>query len=243
MNISIIILAAGHGKRMNSTLPKVLHQVAGKSMLEHVVEKANQISSEQPIVVYGYQGDKVQNALQHHLIKWVHQAEQLGTGHAALQGVAVIPDHHQVLILYGDVPLISVASLKRFVTETPENALGIITANFPDPTGIGRILRDEKQQIFCVIEEKDANDWQRQIKEVNTGFYFAPARFLKRWLPKLQNQNAQKEYYLTDIVELAVKDSVPVYGMLLADYNEALGVNSPEQLAQAEKIHVMPATF
>lgn len=236
MNINVIILAAGHGKRMNSTLPKVLHQVAGKSMLEHVVEKAAALSSEQPIVVYGYQGEAVQNAVKHLPIKWVKQNEQLGTGHAALQGVSIVPEHHRVLILYGDVPLISVASLKKFITETPVNALGIITANFPDPTGIGRIIRDEKNQITCVVEEKDTNEWQRQIKEVNTGFYCAPAHLLKKWLPMLNNQNAQKEYYLTDIIGLAVEESVQVHSMLLSDHREALGVNSPEQLAEAEKL-------
>jgi bifunctional UDP-N-acetylglucosamine pyrophosphorylase/glucosamine-1-phosphate N-acetyltransferase len=234
MNISIIILAAGHGKRMNSTLPKVLHLVAGKPMLEHVVEKACILSSKKPVVVYGYQGEMVQNTLKQHAIDWVPQNEQLGTGHAALQGVSIVPEHHHVLILYGDVPLISVASLKQFIRDTPENALGIITANFPDPTGIGRILRNEKNQITRVVEEKDANEWERQIKEVNTGFYFAPAYFLKRWLPKLNNQNAQKEYYLTDIIELAVQEAIPVYSMLLPDHRESLGINNPAQLAQAE---------
>lgn len=236
MNISIIILAAGHGKRMNSDLPKVLHPVAGKSMLEHVVEKACVLSSEKPIVVYGYQGEKVQHALKHYAINWVPQKEQLGTGHAALQGIRIVPDDHSVLILYGDVPLISIASLKAFITKTPKNALGIITANFPDPTGIGRVMRNDKNEIFSVIEEKDATDSQRQIKEVNTGFYFAPAHFLKRWLPALNNQNAQQEYYLTDIIGLAVKDSILVHSLLLADYREALGINSPEQLSQAEAL-------
>lgn len=235
MKISVIILAAGQGKRMNSSLPKVLHTVAGKSMLEHVVEKAKLLTVENPIVVFGYQGEVVQQALKHHTISWVLQTERLGTGHAALQGLSVIPDDHHVLILYGDVPLISVAMLKQFVTTTPPDALGIITAHFPDPTGIGRIIRDAKQNILCVVEEKDANDTQRLIQEVNTGFYFAPARYLKRWLPALQNHNAQQEYYLTDIVGLAARDNIPVFGMMLPDYQEALGVNNASQLAEAEK--------
>lgn len=236
MNLNVIILAAGHGKRMNSSLPKVLHPIAGKPMLNYVVENALQLSSEPPIVVYGYQGEVVQEALKDHNIQWVQQSERLGTGHAVLQAISVVPDLHDVLILYGDVPLISHKILNQFISETPKETLGIITAFFPDPTGIGRIIRNENNQIIGVIEEKDANELVRCIKEVNTGFYFAPAKYLKTWLPKLTNQNAQKEYYLTDIIALAVQDSIHIHGMQLSNYQEALGINTLNQLAEAEKL-------
>lgn len=234
MGLSVIILAAGHGKRMNSSLPKVLHTLGGLTMIEHVVNTAKQLSPEQLIVVYGHQGEMVRNALQSHTITWVMQRERLGTGHAAMQALPLIPDGNNVLVLYGDVPMITVETLKQFVTETPKNSLGIVTAYFPDPTGIGRVIRNEKNQIIEIIEEKDADEMQRQIKEVNTGFYFAPAEFLRKWLPTLKNLNAQQEYYLTDIIAMAVKDSFPVHGMILVNYQEAIGINNLNQLAEAE---------
>jgi len=232
MKLSIIILAAGHGKRMGSALPKVLHTMAGKPMLEHVVQAASKLNPEQLIVVYGYQGAMVQAALQHHAINWVEQKEQLGTGHAVLQALPVIPDNNQVLILYGDVPRITATTLHKFIQQTPKDALGILTAHFPDPTGIGRILRDESNKIIGVVEEKEADIAQRKINEVNVGFYLAPVNYLKQWLPKLNNRNAQQEYYLTDIIALAVQESITVHASRVDDYREVIGVNDQFQLAE-----------
>jgi bifunctional UDP-N-acetylglucosamine pyrophosphorylase/glucosamine-1-phosphate N-acetyltransferase len=233
MAITVIILAAGHGKRMNSTLPKVLHTLAGKTLLAHVVEKACLVTAEPPIVVYGYQGEKVQQSLKGTQVVWVEQSERLGTGHAVMQALPFVADQNQVLILYGDVPLISVSMLMKFISETPRHSLGIITANFPDPTGIGRILRNPQYQITAVIEEKDASDQQKEIKEVNSGFYLAPIECLRDWLPRVTNQNAQGEYYLTDIIALAIQDNVAVHAMLLPDYREALGINNVAHLEEA----------
>ncbi len=234
--LSVVILAAGQGKRMDSTLPKVLNLLAGKTMLERVVVASSALTSLQTmLVVYGYQGAMIQTVLSHFDITWVEQKERLGTGHAVLQALPFLPPENRVLILYGDVPLITEQTLKKFIDETPDDALGIIAANFPDPTGIGRIIRDVNENIIAVIEEKDADEAVRKIQEVNTGFYLVPAKFLHRWLPQLSNQNAQQEYYLTDIIAFAVNDNVPIHALQLATHHEVLGINDRKQLAQAEQ--------
>lgn len=236
MTLRTVILAAGKGKRMHSELPKVLHKLAGKPMLEHVVQTAAQLdSTKQPIVIYGHQGEKVQRALDYLNVSWVEQTEQLGTGHAVQQTLEHLPQDGRVLVLYGDVPLIQVETLKHFIEQTPPHALGLMTAELPDPTGFGRIIRNSKNQIVSIVEEKDAKPKQRAIQEINTGIYLLPTDFLQQWLPQIKNNNAQQEFYLTDLIALAVKEKIEIHGMLVTDYEEILGVNDRLQLACLER--------
>lgn len=235
MTLSIVILAAGQGKRMHSLIPKVLHQIAGKPLLEHVVRTALAISSTPPIVIYGHEGTTVQQALAQFNITWIEQTKQLGTGHAVLQALPAIPPQHRVLILYGDVPLITSAALQPFIDSTPAEAVSIMTAIFPDPTGVGRILRDTQNNIVRIVEEKDATPSQRAIQEINSGIYCMPAAYLNKWLPHLNNDNAQHEYYLTDIIGLAAQENIPIHSLQVPRYEEVLGINDCIQLANAER--------
>lgn len=236
MSLSTIILAAGQGKRMHSQTPKVLHRLAGRSLLEHVVTTAGKLTDNtQTIVVYGHDGAKVRQALADLNVAWVEQTEQLGTGHAVLQALPQIADDHLVLVLYGDVPLISAETLKKFISSTPANSIGILTADFPHPQGFGRIIRDANGNIVSIVEEKDATESQRAITEINTGIYLAPAKLLRKWLPTLKNTNAQKEYYLTDIIALAVQENILIHGMRAQTSAEVLGVNDKLQLATLER--------
>jgi bifunctional UDP-N-acetylglucosamine pyrophosphorylase/glucosamine-1-phosphate N-acetyltransferase len=236
MTLSVVILAAGQGKRMRSELPKVLHRLAGKPLLEHVIHTIRTLNeSLVPHVIYGHQGDQVQQALSHHAIHWVHQSEQLGTAHAVLQALPNIPDHHRVLVLYGDVPLISFATLKKFIAETSPHAIGMLTAIVNDPKGLGRIIRNSQQQITAIVEEKDATDEQRLLSEINSGIYLLPVDYLKKRLPELNNSNAQKEYYLTDIIACAFQDNIAIQSMLVSNQEEILGVNDKLQLSQLER--------
>ncbi|MBV9575199.1 MAG: bifunctional UDP-N-acetylglucosamine diphosphorylase/glucosamine-1-phosphate N-acetyltransferase GlmU [Gammaproteobacteria bacterium] len=238
MNIQIVILAAGHGKRMHSSYPKVLHPLAGKPLLEHVIHTALTLAPDaSPIIVHGHQGTILQNALSHYPITWVEQKEQLGTGHALLQALPAIHEEDQVLILYGDVPLIKVETLKKLMTNTPQNALGLLTAFFDNPTGYGRIKRNAEQAIIGIVEERDATLVERAIKEINPGIYFLPARFLKKYLPQLKNNNQQKEYYLTDILTFAVQENIPIISTQADCEVEVLGVNDKQQLAQLERFY------
>lgn len=238
MTLSIVILAAGKGKRMNSQLPKVLHRLAGKTLLEHVVNTATKLNPAQPpIVIYGHQGEEVRQAMAHLSVTWIEQKEQLGTGHAVLQALPHIPDQHRVLILYADGPLISVNTLNELISTTPFDAFGLITATFQNPTGYGRIIRNEKNQITHIVEEKDVNDTERAIREVNPGIYLVPAKYLKNWLPKLTPNNAQKEYYLTDIVNLAAKEHIPLHTIQPKHVEEVYGMNDRVQLAFLERFY------
>jgi bifunctional UDP-N-acetylglucosamine pyrophosphorylase/glucosamine-1-phosphate N-acetyltransferase len=227
---------------MYSTLPKVLHRLGGKTLLEHVLHTAYALNTDPaaqqaPIVIFGHEGEKVQQALTHLEVTWVHQTEQLGTGHAVMQALPHIPDNHPVLILYGDVPLISPETLNKFISNTPRDAIGILTANYPNPTGLGRIIRDQTGKISQIIEEKDATDTERMITEVNSGIYLIPAGFLKKWLPTLKSHNAQQEYYLTDIISIATQENRPIYSMTPSSYEEILGINDRIQLSQAERYY------
>lgn len=238
MSLSIVILAAGQGKRMQSQLPKVLHNLAGKSLLEHVVSTAEHFQMTQdPLVVYGYQGNMVRERLPKLKVTWIEQIQQLGTGHAVLQTLSNIPDQNQVLILYGDVPLIAIDTLEKLVKNTPPNAIGIITAHLPYPSRLGRIVRDESQQIQSIVEEKDATPAQRAIKEINSGIYLVPAAYLKQWLPQLTNKNAQQEYYLTDIIKLAAQEQIPIHSEEPTHIEEVFGINDCIQLAHAERFY------
>lgn len=236
MTIQVVILAAGQGKRMFSHLPKVLHHLAGKPILEHITETAFAISVNQPpIVVFGHQGEKLRDKLNHQAIKWVEQTEQLGTGHALSQALPLIPDEARVLILCGDVPLISSATLQKLIDATPENEFGMLTAHLQNPYGYGRIKRDQNKQVYRIVEEKDATDEERAITEINPGIYLVSAKNLKKWLPGIKNHNAQKEYYLTDILSVAVEEGISVHTVQPAITEEILGVNDRLQLAHLER--------
>jgi bifunctional UDP-N-acetylglucosamine pyrophosphorylase / glucosamine-1-phosphate N-acetyltransferase len=238
MDIIPVILAAGQGKRMHAKLPKVLHTMAGKPLLEHVINTTYALGNEQaPLVIYGHEGEKIQQALAHLNVTWVKQNEQLGTGHALLQALPYFNDEQRVLVLYGDVPLITPKTLTHLIQATPEHALGILTATFPNPKGLGRIIRNENNNIIRIVEEKDADSFQRLINEINSGIYLIPAKYLKQWLPILDNNNAQKEYYLTDIITLAVKENIAIHNIQPENYEEVLGVNDKQQLAYLERYY------
>lgn len=235
MSLSIVILAAGAGKRMHSDTPKVLHRLAGKPLLEHIADTALKISP-QTIIVYGHQGDAVRHALSHLNVTWIEQTEQRGTGHALQQALPHVPADHRILILNGDVPLISVDTLKHFIQQTPIDALGMITAVFPNPQGLGRIIR-QHNRVIDIIEERDASKEQLANHEINAGIYLIAANHLHQWLPKLQNQNAQKEYYLTEVIRFAVQDHIAIHDIQPQAVEEVHGVNDRIQLAFLERYY------
>jgi bifunctional UDP-N-acetylglucosamine pyrophosphorylase/glucosamine-1-phosphate N-acetyltransferase len=239
MSIQVVILAAGKGKRMHSHLPKVLHTLAGQSLLEHVIQTVQRLSSSlpPPIIVYGHQGKIIRDRFSHFPINWAEQTEQLGTGHALLQAMSQIADSDQVLVLSCDVPLISSQTLNKLIEQTAPNALGMLTASLNNPQGYGRIQRDKKNAIVRIIEEKDATLKERTITEINPGIYLAPAPFLKKWLPLLKNNNAQQEYYLTDIIAHAVQEKMVVSDVRPEFNEEIFGINDRVQLAQLERFY------
>jgi bifunctional UDP-N-acetylglucosamine pyrophosphorylase/glucosamine-1-phosphate N-acetyltransferase len=234
--MNVIILAAGMGKRMQSALPKVLHPLAGKPLLSHVVDTARTLSPSRLCVVYGHGGDAVPSLLAAPDLAFALQEPQLGTGHAVMQGLPHLDDTVPTLILYGDVPLTRASTLQRLLDSAGNDKLGILTIDMADPTGYGRIVR-ENDQIVRIVEQKDANAAEKSISEVNTGIMVVPTPQLRRWLATLSNQNAQGEYYLTDIVARAVADGVPVVAAHPDTLAETLGVNSKVQLAELERLH------
>jgi len=234
--MNIVILAAGQGKRMHSNLPKVLHPVAGKALAQHVIDTARTLSPEKLIVVYGHGGDVVKSSLAAPDIAWAEQAQQLGTGHAVAQAVPALGDAVQTLVLYGDVPLTTAATLKRLL-QAGKDGLAILTVDLDHPAGYGRIVRDAAGQVQCIVEEKDATPEQKAIREVNTGIMAIPTTRLADWLGRLENDNALGEYYLTDIVALAVAEGLPVRTTQPTGEWEVLGVNSKVQLAELERQH------
>lgn len=236
--LQILILAAGQGKRMYSNYSKVLHKIGASTLLEHVITTAQHIvPNQKPIVIYGHLGESLKKTLSQMNVTWIEQAQQLGTGHAVLQALPHIHDQARVLILLGDVPLISVATLNKLLATTPNNAVGMVTAYIANPTGYGRIKRNAQQQVIGIVEEKDATDDEKKITEINTGIYVVPAADLKKWLPQLENNNAQKEYYLTDIIAKAVKENIDIHTVEPLMTEEILGVNNRVQLAQLERAH------
>ena len=235
MALSVIILAAGQGKRMHSDLPKVSQPLGGATLLEHVVRSAAALDAAAVHVVYGHGGEAVQMGHRHLSVNWVLQAEQLGTGHAVMQAMPKVDDKDLVLILYGDVPLVRPATLRRLTDSAAKGNLAVLTAKLSDPTGYGRLLRDGAGRVTRIVEEKDATAAERWIDEVNTGLVACGGARLKGWLAKVGNKNAQKEYYLTDVIAMAVADGVTVDGVLSDDRDEVRGVNDKQQLAQAEK--------
>ena len=234
--MNVVILAAGMGKRMQSVLPKVLHPLAGKPLLSHVIDTARALSPSTLCVIYGHGGEAVPVAMQASDIRFAKQEPQLGTGHAVMQAVPHLRDDVPTLILYGDVPLTAQHSLQRLLDSAGTNKLAVLTVELDDPTGYGRIVR-RQGEIVGIVEQKDATETERAIREVNTGIMVAPTAQLKRWLTTLSNDNAQREYYLTDIVARAVTDGVPVVAAQPSAVWETLGVNSKVQLAELERIH------
>ncbi|MDB5989674.1 MAG: N-acetylglucosamine-phosphate uridyltransferase [Herbaspirillum sp.] len=234
--MNVIILAAGLGKRMQSALPKVLHPLAGKPLLSHVLDTARALSPSRLCVVYGHGGDAVPSLLAAPDLAFALQEPQLGTGHAVMQALPHLDDAVPTLILYGDVPLTRATTLQRLLEIAGKDKLGILTIEMADPSGYGRIVR-ENGRIVRIVEQKDANAAEKAISEVNTGIMVVPTPQLRRWLATLSNQNAQGEYYLTDIVARAVADEVPVVAAHPDTLAETLGVNSKSQLAELERLH------
>ena len=234
MSTSVIILAAGKGTRMRSNLPKVLQPLAGHPLLRHVIETAKKLNAANIITIYGHGGDKVQQAFAQENVQWVEQAEQLGTGHAVKVTLPVLPRDGVSLILSGDVPCITQETLEKLLAVSRETGIGLVTLTLNDAAGYGRIVR-ENNKIQAIVEHKDANDTQRQIKEINTGIYCVSNAKLHQWLPKLSNNNAQGEYYLTDIVAMAIADGLEVASVEPELAFEVEGVNDRIQLAALER--------
>lgn len=234
--MNIVILAAGQGKRMHSNLPKVLHPIAGKALVSHVIDTARSLSPQKLCVVYGHGGEIVRNALSAPDIAWALQEPQLGTGHAVQQALPHLDRQGTTLVLYGDVPLTSGETLRRLL-HAAENALAVLTVVLDDPTGYGRIVRNAAGQVVRIVEQKDATAEERTIREINTGIMAMPTARLDDWLGRLSNNNAQSEYYLTDIVGMAVAEGLPVCTAHPKHDWEVLGVNSKIQLAELERIH------
>ena len=235
--MNVVILAAGQGKRMHSDLPKVLHPLAGKPLLAHVIHTARQLGAARICVVYGHGGERVREALDAPDLVWAKQEPQLGTGHAVLLALPQIAvSSAPTLVLYGDVPLTRAATLQALLDAAGDDALGLLTAHLDNPRGYGRIVRIDGE-VRRIVEDKDADDAERAIREINTGILVAPTAALARWLPTLGNRNAQGEYYLTDIVGIAVGEGMSVVTAHPAANWETEGVNSKVQLAQLERIH------
>lgn len=235
MPLSVIILAAGQGKRMHSDLPKVLQPLGGTTLLEHVVSSAASLKPDAIHVVYGHGGERVPAALAHLEVRWALQAQQLGTGHAVMQALPAIPDSHDVLILYGDVPLVRPDTLQSLAASAARGALAMLSAKLSDPTGYGRVVRDQSGRVQRIVEHKDATASERNINEINTGLMACAAGKLRGWLDKVGNHNAQQEYYLTDVIAMAVADGVAVEAILAGEEGEVAGVNDRLQLAAAEQ--------
>jgi bifunctional UDP-N-acetylglucosamine pyrophosphorylase/glucosamine-1-phosphate N-acetyltransferase len=232
----VVILAAGQGKRMHSRLPKVLHPLAGQPMLAHVIATARALNPKRICVVYGHGGEQVPKAVAAPDLVMVRQEPQLGTGHAVQQALPHLNGTGRTLVLYGDVPLLGAGTLSEMLAADREE-LTLLTAELDRPDGYGRIVRDRRGGVSRIVEEKDASPAQRRIREINTGIMALPGARLKAWLAGLSNDNAQREYYLTDVVRLALADRVPVQTVKARDTREVLGVNSKEQLAQLERMH------
>jgi len=234
MALNVVILAAGQGKRMHSALPKVLHPLAGKPLLAHVIATARELKPARLCVVYGYGGEQVPDAVRGEGLVFVEQQPQLGTGHALQQALPHLDQRAGTLVLYGDVPLITAATLAALMAGQAAR-LKILTAELAEPRGYGRIVRNAKGAITAIVEEKDATPQQRRIREINTGIMLLPGKRLAGWLAKLSNRNAQREYYLTDVVALALKDRVTVESCAPHHDWEIIGVNSKQQLAELER--------
>ena len=239
--LDVVIMAAGKGARMKSSLPKVLHTLAGKALVRHVVDTARQLHARRTIVITGHGAEQVEAALKAAYaetgLQFARQMPQLGTGHAVQQALPHLPDDGVVVVLSGDVPLTQTDTLQALVEACGGDKLALLTIEFDDPTGYGRIVRSPSGQVHAIVEHKDANDTQRAIREVYSGIMAVPAKRLKAWLARLDNQNAQQEYYLTDVVKFAEAEGVPVVACKITDAAQVAGVNSPAQLAELERAY------
>jgi len=233
--MSVVILAAGKGTRMYSDLPKVLHTLAGKPMVQHVIDVADVSGARQVHLVYGHGGELLKQTLKADNLNWVLQAEQLGTGHAMQQAAPFFRDDEDIMMLYGDVPLISAETLARLRAAKPQGGIGLLTVRLDDPTGYGRITREDGK-VTGIVEHKDATDAERQIQEINTGILIAGGADLKRWLSKLSNNNAQGEYYITDIIAMAYQEGRDIVAVHPDRLSEVEGVNNRLQLSRLERV-------
>ena len=236
MALNVVILAAGKGTRMKSALPKVLHKVAERPMVQHVIDTARQLHAAQINLVYGYGAEQLKTGLGEQPLNWVLQAEQLGTGHAVQQALPQVADDDVVLVLYGDVPLTRLETLQQLLAARSENGLAVLTVHLQNPTGYGRMVR-QNGKVVGIVEQKDANAEQLKITEVNSGIMAVPGKQLKHWLANLQNNNAQGEFYLTDIIAMAHRDGVEIATAHPADPIETEGANNRVQLAQLERAY------
>lgn len=235
--LDILILAAGKGTRMRSDLPKVLHRIGDKALVQHVVDTARTVGGEQIMIIVGHGAEKVQEKMAAPDVKFVLQAEQLGTGHAVQQALPHLRSDATVLILYGDVPLTRAETLQKLIAGVNEKQMGLLTVNLPDPTGYGRIVRDEKNTVIAIVEHKDASDEQKKIREINTGIMAVKAAHLQKWLPQLKNNNAQGEYYLTDIIAMAKADGIAIHVEQPDAVEEVEGINNRQQQAALERFY------
>ncbi|QIW15638.1 UDP-N-acetylglucosamine diphosphorylase/glucosamine-1-phosphate N-acetyltransferase [Pasteurellaceae bacterium RH1A] len=234
--LSVVILAAGKGTRMYSDLPKVLHPIAGKPMVKHVIDTVKQLGADNIHLVYGHGGDLMQARLKDEPINWVLQTEQLGTGHAMQQAAPFFKDDENILMLYGDGPLITVDTLQKLIVAKPENGVALLTVVLDNPTGYGRIIR-ENGSVVGIVEQKDATEEQRKIQEINTGVMVASGASFNKWLAQLDNNNAQGEYYITDVIAMANRDGFKVEAVQASDLMEVEGANNRLQLAALERYY------
>jgi len=237
MKLGVVILAAGQGTRMRSRLPKVLHTLAGRPLLAHVLDTSHAVGADRICVVYGHGGELVREAMSAYDCLWVEQADQLGTGHALMQAIPQMHDMDRVLVLYGDVPLIGGDTLLRLAGEAANTELGVLTAFLQDPTGYGRIVRDGAGRVLRNVEQKDATEAELEIEEVNTGFLIADRARLTEWVARIGNDNAQSEYYLTDVIGLAAADGIHVATSQPGSIEEVCGINDRVQLAALERFY------
>jgi bifunctional UDP-N-acetylglucosamine pyrophosphorylase/glucosamine-1-phosphate N-acetyltransferase len=236
MSIKTIILAAGQGTRMKSAKPKILHKIADKCLLQHVYDMSKQLENNTVTVVYGHGAEMVLEELQGLDVNWVEQKEQLGTGHAVQQTVDSINDEDTVLILYGDVPLLKLSTVQQLISQVNDQTLALLTVILDNPTGYGRIIRDSNQQVIKIVEQKDTTAEEKLVSEGNTGILAVKGKPLKKWLSNLENSNAQEEYYLTDIIEMAVSEKYRIATSHANNIDEVLGVNNKNQLSHLERV-------
>jgi bifunctional UDP-N-acetylglucosamine pyrophosphorylase/glucosamine-1-phosphate N-acetyltransferase len=237
MTVKTIILAAGQGTRMRSARPKVLHQVANRSLLQHVYDTSKQIDDNEIIIIYGHGGELVKQTLSALDATWIEQTQQLGTGHAVLQADSLIENKDTILILYGDVPLLTKQAIDSLLANVTPQSMALLTVKLDNPVGYGRIVRTQSGDVLKIVEQKDASEQEQLINEVNTGILAVKGEQLKSWIHRLDNSNAQQEFYLTDVIEMAVNDGIAIKTSQPESIDEVLGVNNRKQLSHLERVY------